>query len=96
MNTIVDTKHISSSGRVRIVRDVLGLFKLRIGFMIMVTALVGLAVTPGPALGLGKVLLLALAVLVSAASAGAFNQYYEHDTDRLMARTRNRAFVTGA
>ena len=30
-------------------RDVLGLFKLRIGLMIMVTALVGLAVTPGPA-----------------------------------------------
>jgi protoheme IX farnesyltransferase len=75
---------------------VLGLFKLRIGVMIMITALVGLAVTPGPALGLVKVVVLALAVLVSSASAGAFNQYYEHDSDRLMARTRNRAFVTGA
>ncbi len=32
-------------------RDVLGLFKLRIGVMIMITALVGLAVTPGPAPG---------------------------------------------
>ena len=96
MSTIVDTKHLANNGCVRIVRDVLGLFKLRIGSMIMVTALVGVAVTPGPPLGLGKVLLLALAVLISAASAGAFNQYYEHDTDRLMARTRNRAFVTGA
>ena len=80
----------------RITRDVLGLFKLRIGFMIMITALVGLTVTPGPALDWSKLLVLALAVLVSSASAGAFNQYHERDSDRLMARTRNRAFVTGA
>ena len=77
-------------------RSVLGLFKLRIGFMIMITALVGLVVTPGPALGWERVLTLALAVFVSSASAGAFNQYYERGSDHLMARTRNRAFVTGA
>ncbi len=46
-------------------RDVLGLFKLRIGVMIMVTALVGLAVTPGPASGAWQVLVLALVVLLS-------------------------------
>ena len=80
----------------RMARDVLGLFKLRIGFMIMITALVGLAVAQGPFPGWPKVLVLALAVLVSSASAGAFNQYYEKDGDRLMARTRGRAFVTGA
>ena len=79
-----------------LVRTVLGLFKLRIGFMIMLTALVGLAVAPGPALGALQVLVLALTVLVASASAGAFNQYYEHDSDHLMARTRGRAFVTGA
>ena len=39
---------------------------------------------------------MALAVFVSSASAGAFNQYVEADSDRLMARTRGRAFVTGA
>jgi protoheme IX farnesyltransferase len=75
---------------------VLSLFKLRIGMLIMVTALVGLAVTPGAALGPVQVLVLALSVLVASASAGAFNQYVEHDSDRLMARTRGRAFVTGA
>ena len=80
----------------RTARDILGLFKLRIGFMIMLTALVGLTVTSGPSLGWPKLLTLALAVLVSSASAGAFNQYYEHDSDRLMTRTRGRAFVTGA
>lgn len=96
MNTIVETKSVAGSPVIRTARDVLGLFKLRIGFMIMITALVGIAVTPGPAIGLWKVLLLAAAVLLSAGGAGAFNQYYEHDSDRLMARTRGRAFVTGA
>jgi heme o synthase len=77
-------------------RLVLGLFKLRIGVMIMITALVGLAVTPGPGLGWAQTLVLALSVLGASASAGAFNQYFEADTDRLMARTRGRAFATGA
>ncbi|MFO1465522.1 MAG: heme o synthase [Steroidobacteraceae bacterium] len=76
-------------------RDVLSLFKLRIGVLIMLTALVGLLITPGPSPGWARVLALALSVLVASASAGAFNQYYERDHDRHMARTRNRAFVTG-
>src|SRR5512133_4290363 len=80
----------------QVAREVVSLFKLRIGMLIMVTALVGLAVTPGAALGPVQVLVLALSVLVASASAGAFNQYVEHDSDRLMARTRRRAFVTGA
>jgi protoheme IX farnesyltransferase len=32
---------------------------------------------------------------VSSAAAGAFNQYWEHDLDRRMRRTRTRPFVTG-
>ncbi len=80
----------------QVARDVLSLFKLRIGWMIMITALVGMAVTPGPALGWDKVLVLALSVLLSSASAGAFNQYHEYQSDRLMDRTKERAFVTGA
>ena len=96
MNSIAQTKVTTGSPAVRVARDVLGLFKLRIGFMIMVTALVGMAVMPGQSPGIAKVLILAFAVLVSAAAAGAFNQYYEHESDRLMARTRGRAFVTGA
>ena len=77
-------------------RKVLGLFKLRIGFVIMITALAGFAVTPGAGPGGLPLAVLALAVLVSSASAGAFNQYIEYDTDRLMLRTRGRAFATGA
>jgi len=70
-------------------------FKLRIGLAIMLCALGGLAVTPGPAVAGWKIAILALAVLLSAASAGAFNQYVERDLDARMARTRNRPFVTG-
>ncbi|MDP2620949.1 MAG: heme o synthase [Hyphomicrobiales bacterium] len=71
-------------------------FKLRIGFAITLCALAGLAVTPGDTLPAWKVAVLALAVFLSSASAGAFNQYAERDLDALMARTRNRPFVTGA
>lgn len=91
--------HTKTSGvpaNISTARSVLGLFKLRIGFMIMITALVGLVVTPGPSIGLLKLLVVALTVFVASASAGAFNQYYERHTDHLMARTRGRPFVTGS
>jgi protoheme IX farnesyltransferase len=77
-------------------RTALSVFKVRIGVLIMVTALGGMAIVPGSRLGLLQVLVLALAVLVAAASAGAFNQFVEADADRLMARTRGRAFASGA
>lgn len=95
-NQMLNIRSSGSTAGLRVTRDVLGLFKLRIGFMIMITALVGAAVTQGPTLGWKKLLVLAFAVLVSSASAGAFNQYYERDIDHLMARTRGRAFVTGS
>jgi protoheme IX farnesyltransferase len=79
----------------QLARKVLGLFKLRIGFVIMITALAGFAVTPGAGPGGFRLAVLALAVLISSASAGAFNQYIEYETDRLMLRTRGRAFATG-
>jgi len=79
-----------------VVRQVLGLFKLRIGVVIAFTALAGVAVSPGPGLPAWKIALLYVAVLVSSASAGAFNQYVESDIDARMKRTRKRAFVTGA
>ena len=78
------------------VRDLVGLFKLRIGVFIMLTALVGYMVTPGPGPGPLEAVVLALSVLLASASAGIFNQYAEADSDRLMARTRNRPFATGA
>lgn len=79
----------------RLARNILGLFKLRIGVVIMITAMAGFVVTPDSGPGGIRFAVLALCVLIASASAGAFNQYVEHDTDRLMARTRSRAFATG-
>ena len=70
-------------------------FKLRIGFAITLCALAGLAITPGPGPDMWQAMVLALAVLLSSASAGAFNQYAERDLDARMKRTRRRPFVTG-
>ncbi|HPF28360.1 MAG TPA: heme o synthase [Steroidobacteraceae bacterium] len=77
-------------------RVVLGVFKLRIGVLIMLTALAGLAISPAAAPSGWKIVVMALAVLVASASAGAFNQFIEADSDRMMARTRERAFASGA
>jgi protoheme IX farnesyltransferase len=75
----------------------LGVFKLRIGVLIMLTALAGLAViSPAGHPRPGRSLVLALAVLVASGSAGAFNQFVEADSDRVMKRTRGRAFASGA
>jgi protoheme IX farnesyltransferase len=73
----------------------MGLFKLRIGMAIMLTALAGMAVTPGALPAPGRITILALAVLLASAAAGAFNQYAERDVDARMGRTRARPFVTG-
>jgi protoheme IX farnesyltransferase len=78
-----------------IVRALLSVFKLRIGLAIMLCALAGIAVTPGPGLSAWQIAALALAVLLSSASAGAFNQYVERDLDARMKRTRLRPFVIG-
>ncbi len=77
-------------------RNLVDVFKLRIGMLIALTALGGLLVMPGPSLPLWKILLLVMTVFMSSAAAGAFNQYSERDLDSRMARTRKRPFVTGA
>ncbi len=76
-------------------RLVFDLFKLRIGLVIALTALTGVAVAPGPAPSATRVFLLFAAVLLASAAAGAFNQYWEVDLDERMHRTRMRPFVTG-
>ncbi len=75
--------------------QVTNLLKLRIGVVMMLTALVAMVVTPGPQPNAFEVLILAFAVLISAGAAGAFNQYFEVDLDSQVARTANRPFVTG-
>lgn len=83
---------VHMAGRLRLYYD---LFKLRIGLVIGVTALVGVAITPGPGLAWWRTAILGLAVVLASAAAGAFNQYYERHSDANMARTRGRPFVKG-
>ncbi|HEU0219890.1 MAG TPA: heme o synthase [Gallionella sp.] len=78
-----------------IVKQCINLFKLRIGFVITLAALGGMAITPGQSLPIWKVLALSLMVMMASAAAGAFNQYFERDIDAKMARTKNRPFVSG-
>ncbi|MCC6868319.1 MAG: protoheme IX farnesyltransferase [Burkholderiales bacterium] len=76
-------------------KALLDLFKLRIGVAIALTAVAGLMVSPGSTLALWQGVVLTLAVLLSSAAAGAFNQFYEVDLDARMTRTRRRPFVSG-
>lgn len=76
-------------------RQISSVFKLRIGIAITLCAIAGMAATPGGPLSAKEILVLAVAVFLSSASAGAFNQYAERDLDARMHRTRNRPFVTG-
>ena len=78
------------------IKQIINLLKLRIGVIMMLTALVAMAVTPGQVLDGVQILVLAFAVLISAGSAGAFNQYFEVDLDSVMQRTKDRPFVTGS
>jgi protoheme IX farnesyltransferase len=76
-------------------RTVLAVFKLRIGVIIALTAMAGIAVQPGAELAGSQVAAIFVAVLLASASAGAFNQIYEIDLDRKMRRTRARPFAAG-
>src|SRR6516165_8476077 len=74
----------------------ISLLKLRIGVAIAASALAGVAVAQGAGLAWWQPIGLALAILGASGAAGAFNHYYERDLDRLMRRTSNRPFASGA
>ena len=76
-------------------REVVMVFKPRIALFIMLSALGGMAISPGPAPAAWRIAALALAVFLAAGSAGAFNQWAERDLDARMKRTSSRPFVTG-
>ena len=78
------------------VQQLFNIFKLRIGILMATTAIAIPMIMPGATPTVWQMIVLALAILLSSASAGAFNQYMERDLDALMPRTRNRPFVTGA
>ncbi|MDP4033948.1 MAG: heme o synthase [Pseudorhodobacter sp.] len=72
----------------------ISILKLRIGSFVALAALVGV-ITAGGKMGWIEAAVFTLAVLGASGAAGAFNQYYERDSDRLMARTATRPFASG-
>jgi protoheme IX farnesyltransferase len=86
---------MTRSATVSLANDVVSLFKLRIGVAIMLSAVGGVAITPGSLPDTWRVAVLAIAVLLASGSAGAFNQWVEADLDRRMKRTASRPFAAG-
>ncbi len=75
-------------------RDYLELLKPRVVSLVVFTGLCGLLAAPGslhPTLALTALLCIA----VGAGAAGAFNQWFESDTDALMRRTASRPIPAG-
>jgi protoheme IX farnesyltransferase len=75
--------------------EIVGLFKPRIAVSIMLSAVGGMAISPGPRLAPSSAIGLAVGVLLAAGAAGAFNQWAEADLDARMERTANRPFASG-
>lgn len=70
------------------------ILKLRIGSFVALAGLVGI-LTSGGEMGWVEAAVFTLAVLGASGAAGAYNQYYERESDRLMARTAGRPFARG-
>lgn len=73
----------------------LPLFKLRICWLITLSAVVGLAAAPAGAAP-ATIAFLALATLTSAAAASALNHYFDRDIDTVMKRTSGRPLASNA
>ncbi len=71
------------------------ILKLRIGSFVALAALIGVLTTAGGGLGWVEAAVFTLAVLGASGAAGAYNHYFERDSDRQMARTRLRPFASG-
>jgi protoheme IX farnesyltransferase len=76
------------------VRSYLTLMKLRIGFLIAVTAMAGYAAVARD-VDPRQLGLLFVAMLLGSSGSAVFNQFYDRDIDRLMPRTATRPLAAG-
>ena len=76
------------------IRGYLTLMKLRIGFLIAVTAMAGYAAVAHD-VDPRKLALLFIAMLLGSSGSAVFNQFYDRDIDRLMPRTATRPLAAG-
>jgi protoheme IX farnesyltransferase len=76
------------------IRSYIQLMKLRIGFLIAVTAMAGYAAV-APHVDARQLAVLFVAMLLGSSGSAVFNQFYDRDIDRLMARTARRPLAAG-
>jgi protoheme IX farnesyltransferase len=76
------------------IRSYLTLMKLRIGFLIAVTAMAAYAAVAHE-VDPRKLALLFIAMLLGSSGSAVFNQFYDRDIDRLMPRTAGRPLAAG-
>jgi len=71
------------------IRSYIELFKMRIGVMIALSAVMGYCAVAHHFSG-GEMAVLVVAMMLGSASASVFNHWYDRDIDRLMQRTAKR------
>lgn len=76
------------------IRGYLELMKLRIGFLIALSAMAGYAAVATKVDG-WQLLILFVAMLLGSSGSAVFNQFYDRDLDGLMPRTARRPLVAG-
>ena len=76
------------------IRGYIELMKLRIGFLIAVSAMAGYAAV-AHRVDAWQLAVLFVAMLLGSSGSAVFNQFYDRDIDGLMPRTANRPLVTG-
>ena len=89
MTAVAKSPHKTASAA-----DLFALTKPRVMSLVIFTALCGLLAAPAgihPILGFSAL----LAIALGAGASAALNQWYEHDIDALMKRTRNRPIPAG-
>lgn len=76
------------------IRAYVELMKLKIGFMIALSAVMGY-VAIARHVRAAEIALLVVAMVLGSASASVFNHVWDRDIDRLMERTKSRPYATG-
>jgi len=76
------------------IRGYIELMKLRIGFLIAVSAMAGYAAVASK-VDAWQLVVLFIAMLLGSSGSAVFNQFYDRDIDRLMPRTARRPLAAG-
>jgi protoheme IX farnesyltransferase len=77
------------------IRSYIELFKMRIGVMIALSAVMGYCAIAHHVDGI-QIAVLSTAMMLGSAAASVFNHWYDRDIDRIMQRTRNRPLAADA